>query len=101
MIIEPVGYMPGDFCGPTAIAAITHAPRDVVMNACKDALFMTQASRRPEIVAGMTMNQLLVAVELLTDVDQSRNRWHHFDDNVVHGKKPTIVRSGSKGAGRS
>lgn len=92
MIIEPTGYIPGDYCGPTAIAAITHAPRDVVMNACKDALFMTEASRRPEIVIGMTLHQLLITVELLTDTDQSRNSWLHFDDAVVLGKKPTIVR---------
>lgn len=92
MIIEPVGYVPGDFCGPTALAAITHAPRDVVMEACRDAIFMTEASRRPEIVKGMTLKQLLISVELLTDTDQTRNSWCHFDDDVYPGRKPTIVR---------
>jgi len=89
MLVEPQGYVPGDFCGPTAIAAITHAPMNVVMEACGDAFIMTESTRRPQKIRGMTMEQIVVTVELLTDVDQSHNRWMYFDDEDM---KPRVVR---------
>lgn len=87
-MLAEVASASGIYCGPVAIAAILHADIDIVIEACKEAVFLKEGGRRPLYIKGMALDHIRITIEMLTGVDQTHNHWAFFNER----DRPLIVR---------